>query len=69
MDMQVEKFINENTNTLEGDVFHIDGQCETNDIEIDNNKVQLNWILDRLIDFGFENVKIELIYWVQQHES
>jgi hypothetical protein len=29
----------------------------------------LNWILDRLIDFGFENVKIELIYWVQQHES
>ncbi len=41
--MQIEKFINENTNTLEGDVFHyyvdIDGQCETNDIEMDNNKV------------------------------
>jgi hypothetical protein len=36
MDLQVEKVINENSNTLEGDVCHyyvdIDGQCQINDI-------------------------------------
>jgi hypothetical protein len=50
MDLQVKEVINENTNTLEGDVCHcyvdIDGQCEIDDIEMDNDKVRSNWVFD-----------------------
>jgi hypothetical protein len=65
LDLQVEKVINENTNTLEGDVCHdyidIDDQCKIDDIEMDDNKVWSNWVLNQLIDLGSENVNIESI--------
>jgi hypothetical protein len=65
MDLQVEKVINENTNTLKGDVCHyyvdIDSQCETDDTEMDNNRVQLNWVFDWLTNLGSKNVHIESI--------
>jgi hypothetical protein len=38
MDLQVEKVLNENINTLKGNI-DIDDQCETIDIEMDNDKV------------------------------
>ncbi len=65
LDFQIEKVINDNTNTLEGDVFNyyinIDDQCKIDDIEMDVNKVWSNWVFDRLIDLGFENVNIKSI--------
>jgi len=38
LDLQVEKVLNENINTLKGNV-DIDVQCETIDIEMDDDKV------------------------------
>jgi hypothetical protein len=65
MDLQVEKVINENTNTLEGDVCHyyvdIDNQCEINHTEMDIDRVWLNWVFDWLIDLGSKNVHIKSI--------
>jgi hypothetical protein len=63
LDLQVEKVINENTNTLEGDVCHyyinINDQCKIDDIEMDVDKVWSNWVFDRLTNLGSENVNIE----------
>ncbi len=65
MDLQVEEVINENINTLEGDVCYyyvdIDGQCKIDHNEMDDDKVQLNLALDWLIDLGSKNAHIESI--------
>ncbi len=65
MDLQVEEVINENTNTLEGDVCHyyvnIDGQCETNDIEMDDGRVWSNGIHDQLTNLRPKIANIESI--------
>jgi hypothetical protein len=57
----VEQVINENTNTLNGDVFHYyvdnDNQCKIDDVEMDDDRVWLNGVLNQLIDIGFRNAK------------
>jgi hypothetical protein len=60
MDLQVEKVLNENINTLEGNV-DIDDQCETINIEMDNDKVQSNGVPNWSTNLGFGNVNIKLI--------
>jgi hypothetical protein len=56
MDLQVEEVINESTNMPKGNVCHyyikISGQCETDDTEMDDNKVRLNWVPNWLTNLG-----------------
>jgi hypothetical protein len=60
VDLQVEKIINENINTLKGNV-NIDDQCETIDIKTNNDKVQSNGVPNWSTNLGSGNVNIKLI--------
>jgi hypothetical protein len=60
MDLQVDEVLNENINTVKKDV-NIDNQCKTNDTEMDDDKVQLNGVLDWSTNLGSGNVNIESI--------
>ncbi len=60
MDLQVEKVINDNPNTVEGNV-DIDDQCETIDLKVDDDKVQSNGVFNWSTNLGSRNANIKLI--------
>ncbi len=60
MDLQVEKVLNDNTNMLEGNV-KIDDQCETIDLQMDDDKVQSNGVPNWSTNLGYGNANIKLI--------
>jgi hypothetical protein len=63
MDLQVEEILNENINMPKRNVWHqyvdIDGQCEINDIKMDDGKFWSNGIHDQLINLmpNITNIK------------
>jgi hypothetical protein len=65
LDLQVAKVINENINTLKGDICHyyinIDDQCKIDDVKMDDEKNWSNLVPSRSTNLGSENVDIKSI--------
>ncbi len=60
VDLQVEKVLNDNTNMLEGNI-KIDDQCETIDLQMDDDKVQSNGVPNWSTNLESRNANIKLI--------